>query len=381
MGFVGRLEDLSLTDIIQIMSLGKRTGKLTLTRRKQQALIVFLNGGIVYCRSSSVHETLGSILVNRNLISESTLLAALDRQQAEEGTPLGAILVSMEAIKQEVLDDLIREQIKNVLSELITWESGVFQFETVELADGISAALDANEFLVEEGLHAEEMVLELLTQLDEARFEEGVLEDDVDGAGPEQSETTPEADKGPSVPKARTKGFASLKSIMSQLRSRPITFTGEITLMLLRYTAELVNRCVLFAVTEKSFMGIGQFGIEISGESADSRVRAIKIPRGEPSVLEDVATKREPYKGRLVKSPWNNQLLQQLGGRVPREVVAAPIIVNDEPVAVIYGDNLPDETAIGPTEGLELLMIEAGLLLEKHSLELQLKDMQDEGEE
>ena len=55
MGFVGRLEDLSLTDIIQILSLGKRTGKLTLTRRKQQGLIVFLNGGIVYCRSSSVH--------------------------------------------------------------------------------------------------------------------------------------------------------------------------------------------------------------------------------------------------------------------------------------------------------------------------------------
>jgi len=380
MGFVGRLEDLSLTDIIQIMSLGKRTGKLTLTRRKQQALIVFLNGGIVYCRSSSVHETLGSILVNRNLISESTLLAALDRQQAEEGTPLGAILVAMEAIKEDTLNQLIREQIKNVLSELITWESGVFQFETVELAQGISAALDANEFLVEEGLHAEEMVLELLTQLDEARFEGGLAEDQAAEVREEEAEIVTKAEQGPSLPKARTKGFASLKSIMSQLRSRPITFTGEITLMLLRYTAELVNRSVLFAVTDTSFVGIGQFGIEITGDSPDDRVRRIRIPRGEASVLQEVAEKREPYKGRLVKSQWNNYLLQQLGGRVPREVVAAPIIVSEVPVAVIYGDNLPEETAIGPIEGLELLMIEAGLLLEKHKLELQLKDMQEQEE-
>ena len=54
----------------------------------------------------------------------------------------------------------MREQIKNVLSELIRWDSGVFQFEGVDLPGGIKTSLDANEFLVDEGLHPEEMVLD-----------------------------------------------------------------------------------------------------------------------------------------------------------------------------------------------------------------------------
>ena len=83
----------------------------------------------------------------------------------------------------------------------------------------------------------------------------------------------------------------------------------------------------------------------------------------------------EPYRGRLTKTTWNNHLVQQLGGRVPREVIAAPIVVSGKTVAVVYGDNLPEETAIGPIDGLELLMIEAGLLLEKHHLEQRLREM------
>ncbi len=376
MGFVGRLEDLSLTDIFQVLSLGKRTGKLTLTKRKQQGLIVFLHGGIVYCQSNSVHETLGSILVNRHMIDESTLLAALDRQQAGEERPLGSILVEMGSITQETLEKIVREQVKTVLSELLSWESGVFQFEPVELPDGFSTALDANEFLVEEGLSPEEVVLELLTQLDEMRVGLRPGGEELDDTKP-SSEELQIALTGPSTSesgdaRSRARGFASLKAIMTELRSRPFTFTGEITLMLLRYTAELVNRAVLFAVRRDHLVGIGQFGIELEGESADARVRQIAIPSDHPSVLQEVVAKREPFRGRLARTSWNGYLVQQLGGRMPREVIAVPIVAEDEVVAVIYGDNLPDETLIGPIEGLELLMIEAGLIIEKHRLQLRL---------
>lgn len=384
MGFVGRLEDLTLTDIFQVLSLGKRTGKLTLTKRKQQGLIVFLNGGIVYCQSNSVHETLGSILVNRHMIDESTLLAALDRQQAGEERPLGSILVEMGAITAETLNNIVREQVKTVLSELLSWESGVFQFEPVEIPDGFSAALDANEFLVEEGLSPEEVVLELLTQLDEMRVGLRPGGEDLPGTAAATPEDTHVALTGPgataasSDPRSRARGFASLKAIMTELRSRPFTFTGEITLMLLRYTAELVNRAVLFAVRLDHFVGIGQFGIELEDELADNRVRQIAIPADHQSVLQEVVSKKEPFRGRLAKTSWNNYLVQQLGGRMPREVIAVPIIADNEAVAVIYGDNLPDETLIGPIEGLELLMIEAGLIIEKHRLESRLRGLADD---
>ena len=374
MGFVGRLEDLGVTDIFQILSLGKRTGKLTLTRRRQQGLVVFLNGRIVYCQTNAVRETLGSILINRRFIDEATLLAALDQQQAGSAEePLGSILVSMGAISRDTLNEVVYEQVKVVLAELLGWEAGVFQFEPVKLREDLGAGFDANEFLVEDGLRPEEVVLDLLTKLDESRVD---LDEEKSAPGEEggPGEGDFRAAAGRSGRKIRPRGFASLKTIMSELRRQPVTFTGEITLMLLRYTAELVNRSVLFGVRDDSFVGIGQFGIEIDGVSADRRIREIQIPVDEPSILKDVAESREPYRGRLDKNTWNNYLIRQLGGMAPRDVVVVPIIVEGRAVAIIYGDNLPEDTPIGPTEGLELLMIQAGLLIEKRSLQAKLEE-------
>ena len=46
MGLVGRLEDLALPDIFQVISLTKKTGKLTLTRREGTGVVVFKDGQI-----------------------------------------------------------------------------------------------------------------------------------------------------------------------------------------------------------------------------------------------------------------------------------------------------------------------------------------------
>ncbi len=371
MGFVGRLEDLAVTDIFQIIALGKRTGKLTLTRRKEQGLVVFRNGGIVFCQTNAVHETMGSILVNRNIIDEATLLAALDRQQSSEGRPLGSILVEMEAISPEELQAVAYEQVKTVLAELLNWDSGVFQFEPVELDEVFSTAFDASEFLMEDGFRPEEVLLDVLTRVDRSQMEDLEVEDHEAAPLKTLREEPPSAEQEKRP--ARTRGFVSLKGIMRELRNRPVTFTGELTLLLLRYTAELVNRSVLFAVRGDTLVGIGQFGLEGGDLPPDQRVRSLAIPIHAPSVLGEVVSKREPYRGRLERTLWNNELIRKLGGMVPREVIAVPIVVDGAVVAVIYGDNLPSETPIGPTEGLELLMLEAGLIIEKNQLEAQLR--------
>lgn len=377
MGFVGRLEDLTLTDIFQVLSHSKRSGRLLLTRRKQQGLIVFHNGGIIYCQSNTARETLGSILVNRKIITESTLLAAVDRQQIEEDKPLGQILVEMNAVSKENLEEVIREQVKDVLSELISWTNGVFQFEPLELPNSLRAAVSANEFIIERGLSTEQIVLELLTSIDEEKIDGSNKKTDQEERDPIKelfADFGATQGQKENMPVVVTRGFASLKSIMTELRSYQTTFTGEVSLMLLRYAAEIVNRSVLFALRGDHFSGIGQFGITIEGENPDRRIRNIKIPLGEASVLNEVCESMEPYRGRVVNNHWNRNLMKELGGQFPREAVAIPVIVDGASVAVIYGDNLPEDTLIGPTEGLELLMIEAGLVIEKSRLEMKLRE-------
>ena len=50
MAFIGRL-DLTVPDILQILSLSKKTGKLRLSRLGNMGEIVFKNGKVVYAVS------------------------------------------------------------------------------------------------------------------------------------------------------------------------------------------------------------------------------------------------------------------------------------------------------------------------------------------
>ena len=53
------------------------------------------------------------------------------------------------------------------------------------------------------------------------------------------------------------------------------------------------------------------------------------------------------------------------------------MIVNGNVVALLYGDNLPAGSPIGPIDALELLMLEAGLAMEKTTLEIRLRTLQE----
>jgi hypothetical protein len=53
---------------------------------------------------------------------------------------------------------------------------------------------------------------------------------------------------------------------------------------------------------------------------------------------------------------------------VPPEVIVTPIVVKGAVSAVFYGDNLPGGHPITSIHGLELLMIEAGLAIERNVL-------------
>ncbi|MGH7423494.1 MAG: DUF4388 domain-containing protein, partial [Candidatus Methylomirabilales bacterium] len=63
MGFVGRFE-MTVPDILQILSLSRKTGKLTLSRLGNSAEILFKNGMVISAISDSTRHTLSNILIS-----------------------------------------------------------------------------------------------------------------------------------------------------------------------------------------------------------------------------------------------------------------------------------------------------------------------------
>lgn len=170
-----------------------------------------------------------------------------------------------------------------------------------------------------------------------------------------------------------SRGLHMLKAMINELND-PAS-NGQITLLILRFAAELMNRAVIFVVAKNQLAGLGQFGINIDGADAVRHVRQIRIPLSEPSIFREAVQKRMPIKKPLKPTKWNDYLVKTLGGILPREVFVSPIIAGGKIAAILYGDNVPEDKEIGDTESLEIFLAQAGLAMEKALLERRLREM------
>lgn len=379
MSLVGRLEDLALPDIFQIISLSKKTGTLIVRSRKGTGMVVFKDGQVIQAASDVIRDSLGNILVSQGMISESVLSQALARQKQEPEKPLGMVLVEVGATSPQTVESLIRKQIEEIIYDLLSWEEGFFSFELGEIAPKDKIEIDTQDFLLRSGINTEYLLMEGTRILDEKRKDQPRP-----AVGKPTAPHAPHTSYEPAKEEFRTRiekeeprtEIMALKSMFDELRFP--TATAEVTLLILRYASEVVNRAVLFMVKKDEVRGLGQFGIELKGVSADQVVRNIRIPLDKPSLFSSVIEMRQTYVGPLEPNEANNYLAKELGGVVPDSVMAIPLIVDGKVALIVYGDNLPEKKPIRGIDTLEIFMNQAGMALEKALLEKKLAELQKE---
>jgi len=390
MSLVGRLEDLALPDIFQIISLSKKTGTLVVRSRKGTGMVVFKNGQVTQAASDSIRDSLGNILVSQGMLDEAALSRALALQKREADTPLGMILVEMGAVSAQTLETVVRKQIEEIIYDLLAWEEGFFNFELGEIVHKDKIEIDTQEFLLKSGISAEYLLMEGTRILDEKRKDgkthgaPPVPRPAVATPAPKPAVPSPPVSSEPAKEEFRTRieneeprrEIRALKSMFDELRFP--TATAEVTLLILRYASEVVNRAILFMVKKDEVRGLGQFGMELKGRSADQVVRNIKIPLSKPSLFRSVIETRRSYVGHLEQSESNSYLAAELGGATPDMVLAIPLIVDDKVALIVYGDNLPERKPIHGIDTLEIFMNQAGMALEKALLEKRLAELQKE---
>lgn len=169
MSLVGNLEELGLGEILQIVSLSKNTGILSLHSKGREGSIFFRQGQVVRAASSIFQQSLGEVLIKKGIIDLAILRKALAFQQ-EEGFQerLGTILIKNFGISYETVEEVVREQIENVVFTLFSWFEGTFEFvasEHIETVDG--TRLDPLQFMLNQGLNPQFLAMEGSRLLDE----------------------------------------------------------------------------------------------------------------------------------------------------------------------------------------------------------------------
>jgi hypothetical protein len=374
MSLEGRLEDLSLPDIFQIVSLSKRSGVLVVIRKEGTGRLVFNQGQVLYA-SSDNKSRLGYTLVRKGIITNEDLGNALQTQKAKGfKKPLGTILVEMDVVSPEVLENEIREHIVDVIHDLLKWERGSFHFE-------LGTASEEDVILVS-GLSTEFLLLEAARLQDEDNHHQEpekappypVVQPAAPGLKMDPEKTQSRRTVAQKPAPAPIGGQRNTKAVRQDLRlltimieelSRPST-SSEVTLLILRFASEIMNRAVIFLTRREDILGLGQSGLVLpGGGNANERIRNLRIPLAEESIFKFVMGKKLPYKGKLEINHWNEFLVERLGREWPVEVYVTPLINEGRVIAILYGDNLPKQEAIGETEGLETFVKVAAFKLQK----------------
>jgi len=127
MAIQGTLKTMNLTDLLQFLAAGRKTGTLKFDRGKITKQVYFQNGLIVGSKSNDPREYLGQILLHYGKLDEAQLQAAREVQRTSGGK-LGEVLVAQGFLTESEVLDILKTRTLDAIYDLFVWDDGQFEF-------------------------------------------------------------------------------------------------------------------------------------------------------------------------------------------------------------------------------------------------------------
>ena len=152
MGLEGTLRDFSVTDLVQVLGLQRKTGMLSVEGTEDRILVSFDGGQIVSADSeaSSLDERVGNLLVRSGRLAPAELLRVLESRKTTQAS-LGSLLLRDGFVSVEDLREAFRLQVHRIMLPAFRWKEGKFRFNPGAVAthDGPLLSLPADAVLME----------------------------------------------------------------------------------------------------------------------------------------------------------------------------------------------------------------------------------------
>src|SRR4030095_14925072 len=127
MAIHGTLQTMSLTDLLQFIAAGRKTGTLQFDRGKVTKQVYFQNGLIVGSKSNDPREYLGQVLLHYGKLSEAQLQTAREAQRTS-GAKLGEVLVEQGFLSESEVAAVLKTRTLDAIYDLFLWNEGDFEF-------------------------------------------------------------------------------------------------------------------------------------------------------------------------------------------------------------------------------------------------------------
>jgi hypothetical protein len=152
MALKGNLKDFSPTQLLNLVSVAKRTGTLSIRRSGgENAELAFNKGKLVAATLGSGDGSLASILAGAGILKPKQAEAIRDRGKKTGDKQLGLLLINAGYVTQADIIQSIKQYVLKAVYEFTAWPEGAFLFETDVLPsdDRITVPVDLENVIIE----------------------------------------------------------------------------------------------------------------------------------------------------------------------------------------------------------------------------------------
>ena len=129
MALKGRLKDFSLTQLLNLVHLARKTGALSVDSHSGSAQLFFQEGKLVYAALSGRPNTLADLMLNAGKLTTRQVEAIAAQGRNRDDSQLGLLLINAGQVKRDEIVKALRHSMTDVVNTLFGWDDGGFIFD------------------------------------------------------------------------------------------------------------------------------------------------------------------------------------------------------------------------------------------------------------
>jgi hypothetical protein len=151
MALKGNLRDFTITQLLNLINLARKTGALVVEGAPGSVWIFFREGKLGFAQAAGEDGSLATVLYRAKKLNANQHKVIKERAAQMNDKELGLLLINANYLSQQDILSSLQTHYSNVVGRLFTWDEGIFRFENDLLPpdDKISLRMNLENLIID----------------------------------------------------------------------------------------------------------------------------------------------------------------------------------------------------------------------------------------
>jgi hypothetical protein len=159
MALKGNLQDFSTTQLLNLVNLARKTGKLMVDNQAKKAVLYFREGRLVHSSTDADEGHLTTMLLKTGKLTQEQVETVNHHANSSSDRIVGKYLMDSRLVSRDDIVQGVKDYMLEIVYDLFTWENGSFDFEQDVLTgnDRITIPLNLDNVILEGSRRIQEL--------------------------------------------------------------------------------------------------------------------------------------------------------------------------------------------------------------------------------